>query len=88
MSRINLNKRLVMPLAGMGLAAMLSLGCSSAAQQQAAWSTPADHSASANAAWSLAAADGLGRIVFGGTPTVAEPKLPANWMLAEASKTH
>ncbi len=87
MSRINLNKCLVMPLVGVGLLAVFSFGCSTTGQKQAAWSTASERSALADVSWSLAAADGLGRVVFGGT-TVADPKLPANWMLAEATQKH
>lgn len=74
--------------AGLGLTAVFALGCSS--QQQAAWDNPIHTVGRAPSAAheTLAAADGLGMIIFGNAPTASEPQLPKNWSLAKADNAH
>ncbi len=71
-----------------GLLAVFIGGCQSTGHDQAGWSHTANtppFNAPLAGGQPLAAADGLGMIVFGNPSAVAEPKLPKNWFLADAA---
>ena len=78
-------------VAGAGLAvAIFSAGCSIPTQYQGGLRLPAvdpDYLASHHNN-SLAAADALGMIVFGGAPTVTDSTAPNDWTLANAGMFH
>ena len=83
------NQRKIL-LAASGVAAVFSFGCSSN-HPEARWSRPVETveiSRPADDNQALAAADRLGRIIFGNTPTVAEPKLPSHWTVAKVTASH